>query len=574
MAKLKDFPIMDFSGGLVCNKSDYEMDRNEMKTLLNFDIDERGKLKRRKGIQQWGTGAAGVLDNSVYWLYTNTASQHLLMDKAQNAGLWKLMSTYTTVAATTASTSLTVKNTTGFDAATSYIEVNGDVITYTNVPDSTHFTVTAATIVKDIPAYSPVNQWVAIDTTTGIDTRDGAYFGVVNSLLGLIGDSKATFDGTTITAIGDGDMPKSMYATVYRNRLYVVNADIPRQIHFSSAGDMTAWSATDYFTTEDDLGEKISGLIVNGDNLFIFKPNSIWTYNEVQLKQQLWRVGAYNNKCIQKIGELLYVFGPNGAFITNGFSAKEISKPVEKFINQFRAVVLTSIGYNKFPSNCITGQYKDKFIIYLGDIIHPDTNESLTSVALIYDIKSNNWTVHTDYGTTTYPFLTFSSFPTWGNGVLDSTTYPVQFSDALFAMDGNGVYWRLYDNKFTSAESTGILKGGDITANLISNNTGSTISAVCETPFYDLGNPSWWKSFNQLRVLIEKGDFDISYRLDKGTNFTDWISLGNFNQPNKLISLPDKKGYRISFKITSNTKDVLSTLNGLIIENIDAEQKQ
>ena len=565
---------MDFSGGLVCNKSDYEMDRNEMKTLINFDIDERGKLKRRRGIQQWGTGAAGVLDNSVYWLYNSTASQHLLMDKAANAGLWKLMSTYTTAAATTASTSLSVKTTTGFDAATSYIEVNGDIITYTAVADGTHFTVTAATIVKDIPAYSPVNQWVAIDTTTDIDTRDGVYFGVINSLLGLIGVGAATFDGTTITSIADGDRPSSMFSAVFRNRLYIVNAGTPRQIHFSSAGDMTTWSATDYFTVEDDLGEKISGLCANEDNLFIFKPNSIWTYNEVQLKQQLWKVGAYNHRCIQRINGMFYVFGPNGVFLTNGFSAKKISEPIEKFIDSFRAITLTGTGANRLPSNCITGQYKDKFIIFLGDIIHPDTKETLTATALIYDTKKNNWTLHTDYGTSTYPFLSFTSLPTWGSGILYSTTVnPIQFSDALFAMDGNGKYWRLYDNKFCSLESPP-LKGDDILANLISDNTGSTISCVAETPFYDTGNPSWWKHFGKLRILVEKGDFTISYQLDKGTHYTDWISLGTFNEPNKLVNLPDQKGYRISFKITSNTKDVLSTLNGLIIEDIQAEQKK
>jgi hypothetical protein len=217
-------------------------------------------------------------------------------------------------------------------------------------------------------------------------------------------------------------------------------------------------------------------------------------------------------------------------------------------------------------------QFENKYHIYLGTITDPDDSaKTLSDVVLVYDTIKNNWTVHTHYTNFTH----IVTLPIWGGGTLEDvgTAGPCQMGEAVFAGDSGGKYWKLYDNKFFNGETTRALNGGDITENLLSD-TGSPISAVCETPFYDLGNPSWWKCFDKLRILIEKGDFDISYRLDKGTNFTDWISLGNFNEPNKLISLPDKKGYRISFKITSNTKDVLSSLNGLIIENIDAEQKQ
>jgi len=389
-----------------------------------------------------------------------------------------------------------------------------------------------------------------------------------------------TFDGTNFTAVSDADEPAGIFATNYRDRIYVAGDGTvdgsgtrngtPNRVSYSDAGDATSWDISNYFDVEDDLGEMITGLRANDDNLFIFKANSIFTYNEVQLKQQLWRVGAYNHFCIQKFGSNFITFGPSGVNLTNGFSAKKISKPIEKYLKKFQPNY--DATYGRVITNCFTGQFENKFYLYIGDILNPDDGSQMYDVVFIYDIENNKWNMHDSYT----DIAVFSSFAGWGTGLtyVSGNGATPNYIEGLFASDNAGKYYRLFENSYYDSETTRIVRGGDIVANMISENTGSTISAVCETPFYDLGNPSWWKSFNQLRVLIEKGEFDISYRLDKGTHFTDWISLGNFNQPNELISLPDKKGYRISFKITSNTKDVLSSLNGLIIENIDAEQKQ
>jgi hypothetical protein len=586
--KLKDFPIMDFSGGLVCNKSDYEMDRNEMKTLINFDIDEKGKLKRRRGSHQFGTTITGkVIDNSYtfgyYTLGTSVVYYHLIVDRTAGTGsatLYKMLLDYTTSAITTASTQVAVKLN-GF-AATGTVVIDGDIITYTG---KSSLNLTGATgITSNHPVNSMVTQISTVGTLTGHETSMGIYFSSLNGLCFINGRAaNSTFDGTTITAITDDDQPAGLFATNYRDRIYVAGtgatnaADTrnsnPIRVSYSDAGDATSWDINNYFDVEENLGEMITGLRANDDNLFILKANSIFTYNEVQLKQQLWGVGAYNHRCIENIGNMFYTTCPKGVFITNGFSAKKISEPIEKYLNMFRPTFNNDGSvWGRVCTNIISFQFENKYHIYLGTITDPDDlSKTLSDVVLVYDTKKGNWTIHTNYTNFTH----ITTLPIWGGGTLEDTSVsgPSQMCEAVFAGDSGGKYWKLYDNKFFNGETTRALSGGDITENLLSD-TGSPISCVAETPFYDLGNPSWWKNFDKLRVLIEKGEFDISYRLDKGDYFTDWISLGNFNKPNKLISLPDKKGYRISFKVTSNTKDVLSVLNGLIIENIDAEQKK
>ena len=59
MAKvLPDYPILDFSGGIRRDKSTYKLKDNELQDGKNFDVDEEGRIiKRRGGIQLGETEA-------------------------------------------------------------------------------------------------------------------------------------------------------------------------------------------------------------------------------------------------------------------------------------------------------------------------------------------------------------------------------------------------------------------------------------------------------------------------------------------------------------------------------------
>ena len=60
MPKLADKTILDLTGGLILNASDSLMADNQLKDSLNLEFDEQGKLKRRRGIQQFGDTISNI----------------------------------------------------------------------------------------------------------------------------------------------------------------------------------------------------------------------------------------------------------------------------------------------------------------------------------------------------------------------------------------------------------------------------------------------------------------------------------------------------------------------------------
>src|SRR3990167_6018584 len=164
MAKLNDFIISNFNGGLVSHKSDLEMNKNEFKDTRNLDFDETGKAKRRRGIRLFGavdsdTTSNGIIDESIAFsfLSSNTAFfYHVFIDRASNGTLYRLIGTYNTSAIAVADTTITVGNTGEFNSTSGNIEINGDIIAYTGTTATT-FTGCSG-ILKAHAAYSPVHQ--------------------------------------------------------------------------------------------------------------------------------------------------------------------------------------------------------------------------------------------------------------------------------------------------------------------------------------------------------------------------------------------------------------------------------
>jgi len=131
--KLRDFPILDLTKGLVTNKADNLLNSGELKNSLNYELDEQGRLKRRRGIQQWGTTQTGIIDDSVA-VQINTAGStptihHLMVDRASTSKVYRIDGSYTTAALTTTSTTIAVVSI-GIFAATGTGEINGDIIAY------------------------------------------------------------------------------------------------------------------------------------------------------------------------------------------------------------------------------------------------------------------------------------------------------------------------------------------------------------------------------------------------------------------------------------------------------------
>ena len=59
---MRAFAVEDFAGGLNLRADVFHLASNESPDLLNVDIDPRGGVFQRRGLQRWGTGnVAGIL---------------------------------------------------------------------------------------------------------------------------------------------------------------------------------------------------------------------------------------------------------------------------------------------------------------------------------------------------------------------------------------------------------------------------------------------------------------------------------------------------------------------------------
>src|SRR3990167_3478923 len=294
MAKLNDFRVKNFNG-LVKNKSDYEMDRNEFMNTMNLDFDEQGKAKRRRGIQQWGDTKSGTIDASVVFTPTTLGNvevvYHLIADQANNFTLYQVVTSYLTSPLVSDDTVMTIQNNSDF-ASSGTVEVNGDLVTYGAKAGTTGFTTVAAQL-KTHRIYSAVTQ-IKVFTTTTLDGRDCVYFTTLRDSTGanvLFVNGRAgsgTWVAGGITNVPDADEPAGLFATTYRDRVYVAGSGVadgsgnrngsPRRVSFSDAGDCTSWDLNNFFDVEDKRSEDITGMAENDDRLFIFKTSSIFTY--------------------------------------------------------------------------------------------------------------------------------------------------------------------------------------------------------------------------------------------------------------------------------------------------------
>ena len=571
MATLEDKQILDLTGGLTLDKSDIQLEDNQLKDSLNCDLDETGRLKRRRGIQQYGDTGSGVFDNSfLFWyqaLGAAPTAYHIIATNAATSNIYRMVGTYTEVAVAVGDVAVTVDTNGLFDAA-GVININGDLITYTAKVGGTGFTVTPATIARAHPAYSFVTQLVD-EGAEAINGQCGVYFSVLGNQLYIQGrlGGVTTTDCSTFTAVADTDEAAGLFATNYRERIYCAGSGAtdaagtrngnPIRVSYTEPGDATDWGdyLVNFFDVEDDRGESITGLRELNDTLIIFKENSIFTYDEVQLKQRLWDVGAYNHRVVQRLGEVIFTFCPTGVWVTNGFEAQKISDPISKYLESFQPVFDTTLY--RVVTNCFAGTFEGKYYLYLSDLEEPHSRDD---IVLVYDTIKGNWTVHNHYKN----FRHFASLKAFVQGG------PIvgQQKACLFAGDSAGKYFRLFDNRFADRETPRLLRGGDIIPDTFSE-TQEAVQTTAETKFFLMGDDITQQArVRKIGALVEQGTFQISYRIDRGTHITDWISLGDFKATITESKLKENynTGYRISFKITSNDANVIGILNGIILK--------
>lgn len=582
MARLPPYPIFNWSGGVRNDKSDYTKENSELVDILNYDIDEQGRLKKRLGGFQFGDTESNGDDiiNSTLWQFqtlgSTPSSFHIIATNASTSGIYRIVGNRLNGAITTATTTITVISTNLFDSSGT-IEIDGDVITYTG---KTGTTFTGCTGISANHADGTAVHQLDALSGTSVNGNSGVYFTTLNNLLfinGTLGSS--TFNGTSMSAVSDTDEPDGIFATTYRQRIYVAGgggADGSgsrngnrNRVAFSEAGDATDWGdyTVNIFDVEDTFGEQISGLKVSiNDELLIWKQNSFFAYNEVRLHQRSSTVGAYNHFVVQEIDGLLYTFCPSGVHVTNGQSTQRISDPVADYIKDF--VPQFDSGRNRVVTNTFAAVHDKKYILYIQDITKVD---SLSDVLLVYDTVVKRWTVY--QGLTNFTHLI-------GMGVF-KTGNVVQGFEGLFGGDSSGKYYRLLSKRYIDTIAAGTKRffmGGDIFTDVVSDTSltgGAVIRGQATTKFLDLDAPQEMKQIRKVRGLAETPGHELLIRCaNEFGEKTDWIHIGKMEKTNQLFHLPkEARGYRVQFRVVDSVTTYQPVFNGIIVEEAETVGK-
>lgn len=568
MAKIDNYAVFNFSGGVRRDKSPFETQKNELLDARNVWLSENGRAEVRKGSQQVGHTLSGNIENSFAFdrvvVGSASAVTFVVNNNASPAVFNRLVGSRLTGAVVTSDTIINVNDSSQF-AASGTVEIDGDLIAYTGTGVGTLTGVTGITSTHSTGA--AVHQWSALTMATAVDGRQGVYYAVINNALIINGRAAGwnaldNNDGTTMSAI-TGE-PSGIFITNYRDRVYVAgdggigtNGD-PRRVSFSARANGTSWTtATDYFDVEDQYGERISGLKVLNDRLNIFKPNSVFTYDEAELKQRLFSVGAWNHKVIREIGGLMYTFCPNGIFVTNGLEAKDIGQPVKQYWKNFQARFDSVVA--RTVINTFAGQYENHYLLYIGDITDPD---SINDVVLVYDTIKQNWKVHTGGFTDFWHFGSFEKFRFGDRGV--------NIRPALFGGDSSGRLFRFFENRYVDGQATPVNQGTDIFQDLVSD-TGAVISSFIETSMHDLTHPELYKRFGKFRGYAERGYWQVQYRVQNEKGISAYRPLGLIKEPMDVLTFPkEAEGWKIGFRIANVSIAHSAIFNGFVLEDTEA----
>src|SRR3990167_4460466 len=497
MAKIPDKQYNRFDGGIRRDKSPYDLKDNELQRGRNFEIDEQGRVKKRKGSIQFGQSISNVgrFYHSTHGLFAATFASPTVVYKLKNA--------VNEAALTTASTTIAFEPDAVFDASGS-VEINGDLIAYTGGGDSGGTLTGVTGIAANINAWSPMNQWQTIGTMTGHVGTGGVWFSFLADRTCILSEDGAaspaadlsTYDGTNVSAIASMDVAARFLET-FRDRLFTVGSNTSI-VYYSDLGAVSfpATIADNSFEVEDDTGEYITWIKQYRKNLLIFKPSASYAYPGSLPVRQLSRYfGLHNDACLQEINGLLYGFGTNGVWVSNGVSFVKIDKPVEEYIKK----ILWAINSSTVPVSRIkTAQWGDKFYVYVNTIEEPDTLSSLTQLTLVYDTKKKSWELLEGMqAVMALGFLT--NFVCGGNSLRQNR--PI-----FLYSDGTNVF-RAFENRTMTRLQTGLtgnLKGGDLFAEEFKNNAGTPITLNVLTKPFDLDLPQFEKEFGYLKVMCEK----------------------------------------------------------------------
>jgi hypothetical protein len=312
------------------------IDDRSFQSLINFEIGNRGELKRRPGITKKSQAAAGTGPIKILGSWSSKSRNEIII---QVSSLWPVQ-----------------------DAGKVYRTVDGGV-TFTQIssPVGTNYNC------GQLAQYGGVAH---IPTTSGL----------------------FTWDGVTWTAIA-GPPATNSRAVVLQDRLFLLKRDLGppvtfTNILFSDPGAFNVFPVANSigYTTEDRdqvvglLGYRDRLLALRSDSiivLYLNGPPSSWVQKKLP-----FNIGCINENCAVVYQDLIYILSAEGVYRTDLTQIEEISKPIAPIFNKRRELYTR---YTNLDNTDCIGYWNGRIVCH----IRTDQNAYRL---MVYNIKNNAWT--------------------------------------------------------------------------------------------------------------------------------------------------------------------------------------
>lgn len=255
----------------------------------------------------------------------------------------------------------------------------------------------AAGLVTNV--YSPGGSEPEWDFLQALDSGGTPYVWCLN---GSSSPRKMNAATSTVSAWG-GTPPNGKVHRIWKTLMVIAGvAAQPQRLYYSQPNNPELWTSPGGFIdikSTDDENEAIVALEVIGENLLVFKTNSVWlVYDPVSFdNRRISGIGCVNRLAVCRVGETVWWCGRQGVYSTDGDDVKLESQKIEPlflFNPTFpQSFEMTGFFWSQAQWTRMISTYDDRVILWsaYADSLH--TSEAY-NYKLVCDtkIKGHPWT--------------------------------------------------------------------------------------------------------------------------------------------------------------------------------------
>jgi len=227
----KSLSLQDFTGGLNYRSDQFSMKENESPDLLNIDVDPKGGVRQRNGVDAWHANQLGANATGLWGFHTSSGTNHLMVSHGDNVS-YSSGGSYTSLLGG------------GGQPAVNTVTTRSRGVTFNNVSYAQNGT--------DQPL-----KW------------DGS------------SASRLTQSFNDSLVVTGGNMPIATHIAVWNNHLWVADTTESSERHYnrlrwSHINEGEDWHTDHYVDIAvGEDGDRITALVPFGDRLLVFKHRSI-----------------------------------------------------------------------------------------------------------------------------------------------------------------------------------------------------------------------------------------------------------------------------------------------------------